>query len=135
MTAELKEYISQCETCSKYEVRQQRESLMSHEIAERPWEKIGTDLYTINGQDYLIVVDYFSNFWEIDHLPNTTASTVIKNLKCLFATQGIPDIVISDNGPQFACEKYLSQHISAVVRFRHVSANGSAVFCYILPKV
>ena len=79
---------------------------MSHEIAERPWEKIGTDLYTINGQDYLIVVDYFSNFWEIDHLPNTTASTVIKKLKCHFARQGIPDIVISDNGPQFACEKF-----------------------------
>ena len=58
MTAELKEYISQCETCSKYEVRQQRESLMSHEIAERPWEKIGTDLYTISGQDNLIIVDF-----------------------------------------------------------------------------
>ena len=79
---------------------------MSHEIAERQWEKIGTDLYTINDQDYLIVVDYFSNFWEIDHLPNTTASTVIKKLKCHFARQGIPDIVISDNGPQFACEKF-----------------------------
>ena len=34
---------------------------MSHEIAERLWEKIGTDLYTIDGNDYLIVVDYFSN--------------------------------------------------------------------------
>lgn len=59
------------------DMKQQRESLMSHEITERPWEKIGTDLYTIDGQDYLIVVDYFSNFWEIDHLPNTKASTVI----------------------------------------------------------
>ena len=43
---------------------------MSHELAERPWEKIGADLYTIDGKDYLIVVDYFSNFWEIDHLPD-----------------------------------------------------------------
>lgn len=47
MTAELKEYISQCGTCSKYEARQQKESFMSHEVAESPWEKIGTDLYTI----------------------------------------------------------------------------------------
>ena len=62
MTAELKEYISQCKTCSKYEVRQLKESLMSHEISERSWEKVGTDLYTIDGQDYLIIVDYFSNF-------------------------------------------------------------------------
>ena len=59
MTAKLKEYISQCETCSKYDTKQQRELLMSHEIAEHLWEKIGTDLYTIDGQDYLIVVDKF----------------------------------------------------------------------------
>ena len=44
MTVELKEYTSQCETCSKYEVRQQKESLMSHEISDRPWEKAGTPL-------------------------------------------------------------------------------------------
>ena len=85
MTAELKEFIAQCETCRKYEVKQQREPLMSHEIAERPWEKIGANLYTIDGKHYLIVVDYFSNFWEIDPLPNTKTSTVIKKLECQFA--------------------------------------------------
>ena len=61
-TAELKEYISQCETCNKYEVRQKKESLMSHEISDWSWKKVGTDLYTIDGQDYLIIMDYFSNF-------------------------------------------------------------------------
>ena len=81
MTAKRKEYISQCETCRKYEVRQRKESLMSHEISDRPWEKVGTDLYTIDGQDYLIVVDYFSNFWEIDKRHDTKTSTIIKKLK------------------------------------------------------
>ena len=106
MAAEVKEYVSQCEVCSKYETRQQKETLMSHEMAERPWEKIGTDIYTIDGSDYLITVDYFSNFWEIDYLADTKASTIIKKLKCHFARQGIPDSVISDNGPQFACEQF-----------------------------
>ena len=59
MTAEVKEYISQRETCSKYEARQQRESLMSHEITERQWEKIGTDLYTI---DFFLYVINFVTF-------------------------------------------------------------------------
>lgn len=61
MMAELKKYVTQCETCRKYEVKQQKETLMIHEIAERLWEKIGTDLYTIDETNYLIVVDYFSN--------------------------------------------------------------------------
>lgn len=63
--------------CSKYEMRQQKESLMSHEISDRPWEKVGKDLYTIDGHDHLIVVDCFSNFWEIDKLNDRKASTVI----------------------------------------------------------
>ena len=79
---------------------------MSHEIAERIWEKTGTDLYTIDGNDYLIVVDYSSNFWEIDHLIDTKASTVIRKLKCHFARQGLPQVVISDNGLQFAYEQF-----------------------------
>ena len=62
LSDELRQYISQCETCSKYDSKQQKETLMSLEIAERPCEKIGTDLYTIDGNDYLIVVDFFSNF-------------------------------------------------------------------------
>ena len=45
-------------------------TLMSHEPTDRPWEKIGADIYTIFGKDYLIIVDYFSNFWEIDCLPD-----------------------------------------------------------------
>ena len=38
---------------------------MSYEVAERPRGKVGTDLYTIDNKEYLVVVDYFSNFWEI----------------------------------------------------------------------
>ena len=106
MSAELGQYISQCETCSKYESKKQKETLMSHEITECPWQKIGTDLYTIDGNDYLIVVDYSSNFWEIDHLIDTKASTVIRKLKCHFARKGVPEVVISDNSPQFAREQF-----------------------------
>ncbi|XP_031560474.1 uncharacterized protein K02A2.6-like, partial [Actinia tenebrosa] len=106
MTSGIKQCISQCEACITYGAKQQRETLMSHEIAERPWEKIGADLFTIDGKDYLVMVDYFSNFWEIDHLPDTKASTIIRQMKRHFARQGIPDIVISDNGPQFSSDKF-----------------------------
>ena len=75
---------------------------MTHEISGRSWEKVGADLYTIDGQEYLIIVDYFSSFWEIDHLHDTKASTAIKKLKCrLFQT-----LSVRDNGPQFACETF-----------------------------
>lgn len=40
-------------------------------FAECPWEIIGADLYTNDGRDHLIVVDCFSNSWEIHHQPES----------------------------------------------------------------
>lgn len=101
MSAEIKEYIAQCEICSQCSAKQPRETLMSHEPTDRPWEKVAVDIYTTDGKDYLITVDYFSNFWEVDRLRDTKASTCVRKLKSHFARNGIPDVVISDNGPQF----------------------------------
>ncbi len=82
-------------------MKQQRESLCPQELPDRPWSKVGTDFFVFNNREYLITVDYLSNFWEIDYLPDTKSSTVINKLKAHFARQGIPDIVFSDNGPQY----------------------------------
>lgn len=72
MTAEIKEYISQCEICNHYSAKQPKEMLMGHEAPDRPWEKIVVDNGSIGGKDYLITVNCFSNFWEIDRLRDST---------------------------------------------------------------
>ena len=54
----------------------------------------------------LITVDCFSSFWEIDRLRDTKASTCVRKLKSHFARNGIPDIVTSDNGPQFTSYEF-----------------------------
>ena len=123
--------MAQCETCRCYDSRQQKETLMSHTPTDRPWEKIGIDLFSIKGKDYLVLVDYFSNFWEINHLQDTKATTVVRKLKSHFARNGIPDRVISDNGPQFTSVDF--QKFSTAWDFEHQTsspghqqANGKA---------
>ncbi|KAK3697327.1 hypothetical protein QZH41_004727 [Actinostola sp. cb2023] len=106
MSSEIKEWISTCETCREYETAQPKEPLMSHEIPERPWEKVGIDILTFQGTDYLVTVDYYSNYWEIDRLENTKSATAIRKLKAHFARFGIPSILVSDNGPQFTSDSF-----------------------------
>lgn len=69
-------------------------------------------LFTFDNKNYLITVDCYSNFWEIDYLPDTKLTTVIRKLKTRFAHQSIADIVISDNGLQFSSQYFqkLSHH-------------------------
>ena len=61
---------------------------------------------SVKNFDYLITVDYFSNFSGIDYLENTKASTVIHKLKAQFARYGLPSALVSDNGPQFSCDEF-----------------------------
>ena len=51
MNADIKEMITACETCRKYEVSQQKESLMPVETPSRPREKIGIDLFSFDNKD------------------------------------------------------------------------------------
>ena len=62
-------------------------------------KKIGTNLFTPNGATYLVTSDYFSRYLEVARLPITTTSGVVPTLKPLFAKYGIPEEVVSDNGP------------------------------------
>ena len=79
MNADMKHYISSCDICRTYDTKQCKETLQSHDLPDRPWAKIGIDLFTVHGKDYLVTVDYFSDFWEIDQLIATSSHAVIQN--------------------------------------------------------
>ncbi|CAC5418657.1 unnamed protein product [Mytilus coruscus] len=64
------------------------------------------DLFEIKGRPYLVVIDYFSNFTEVDYLSKTTSSQVITILKKQFARFVIPTTIVSDNGPQFSVDEF-----------------------------
>ena len=63
---------------------------------------MGSDLFHLNGVTYLLVVDYYSRYPEITKLSSTTSESIIKALRSIFSRLGIPEVLISDNGPQYA---------------------------------
>ena len=131
MSSEIKDMVSKCDACQTHKDSQQKETLISHEIPDRPFQFISADLMTINNQDYLITVDHYSNFWEIDRLYNTTSKSVIHKLKMHFSRNGICDEITTDNGPQFASEEFrkFSKEWSLEHKLtspRHPQSNGRA---------
>ena len=117
MASDLRQYILSCDTCQTYGACQQKEPLCPHEEVTRPWEKVGSDIFTLEGRDYLVTVDYYSNFWEIDYLPTVTAAAVINKTKAHFARYGSPNFLISDNGPQYVSESF--QRFAKAWDFEH----------------
>ena len=67
-----------------------------------PWLKIGSDLFSLDGNTYFLVVDYSSRQPEIVKLSSLTTKAVIESLKSIFSRHGVPQILMSDNGPQYS---------------------------------
>ena len=80
---------------------------MPHAVPDRPWAKVGADLFELQGQHYLLLLDYYSNFFELTRLgSNTRAMCVTDAMRSQFARHGSPEVLVSDNGPQFACREF-----------------------------
>lgn len=78
---EIKEKVSNCTICLKYQNNNQEETLQNRDLPNRPWEMLTTDLFEFNGKNYLIVVDMYSRFPEVILLNSTTSNSVINHLK------------------------------------------------------
>ena len=80
---------------------------MSHETPSRAWQIVATDLFVINRETYLLVSDYYSKFPFVHLFPSpVTSAAGIAKMKSLFAEQGVPQRVISDNGGHFSSDTF-----------------------------
>ena len=108
IASDIKQVADSCEARREIKLRNTQEPLKQHNDGDEPWQKIGLVLYGIAGKQYLIVVDYYSNFIEIGLLTTQKSARVITLLKKHFARYGIPRMIVSDGGPQFAIQEFNS---------------------------
>lgn len=91
-----------------------REPLIPSELPDRPWQKLGADLFVLKNNNYLLVVDYFSKYVETAQLSSTRRTDIIVHLKSMFARHSIPENLVTDNGPQFSGAHVLTSLCSRV---------------------
>lgn len=88
-----------------------------HDVPARPWAKVAAVSFEIHGDHFLIIVDYFSGFFEVAQLRDTKSTTVIGHCKANMARYGFVDELITDNGPQFSCREF--KEFSKLYEFTH----------------
>ena len=98
----------------------------------RPWQRVHVDFAgPCFGTSYLVVVDAHSKWPEVFEMASTTAAKTIQVLRHLFGKYGLPEQLVSDNGPQFTSEEFGTflkrngvEHIRCAPY--HPSSNGLA---------
>ena len=96
----------QCQICARFARTQQRETLQSVETPQTTWEQLGLDIFSLINTQYLLVIDYFSQFPVIKQLQSLHSASVIKHLKDIFTEIGVPRYIVSDGGTQFTSQEF-----------------------------
>lgn len=98
------------------------------EIPSKPLEILHIDIYTINHNLYLAIIDKFLKFAQEYVLTNRSSINVITALKTFFSQFGIPNKIVYDQGAEFAgviFQDFLSQYnvTPHITSFQQISSN------------
>ena len=88
MSQDIEELISKCSVCQEHRNKNQKEPLLPHEVPNRPWSKLGADIFQFGNEQYLLIVDYYSEFFEISKLSDLKSITVITHCKLEQVSRG-----------------------------------------------
>ena len=68
MTAEIEDFIAQSDNFQRYSARQQNEPMMRTDLPNCPWQIVSSDLFICGEKEYMVTVDCYSNFIEVDRV-------------------------------------------------------------------
>ena len=119
---DLEDVVKRCAVCQEHQHTNPRETLLPHELPTRSWQILGTDLFHYNNSEYLIVVDYYSKFPFVRKMPTPcTSHAVVAATADIFSEHGVPEKVVSDNGPHYDCVNY--KKFAQEWGFEHVTSS------------
>ena len=96
----------QCRQCNEQAPSQPAESTIPSPQPRVPFEHAVTDLFHLEGHDFLVYADRFSGWVEVERLSNSTFRQVRQVLLRWFTTYGVPEEIASDGGPPFQSLAY-----------------------------
>ena len=130
--AQIEDAVRACEPCQQYRKAPPVAPLHAWSWPSTPWDRIHVDfLGPFVGKMMMVVTDAHSKWPEVVIMHRTTAVSTIEALRNIFARNGLPRHLVSDNGPQFISDEFKHFMRSNGIRHSrttpyHPASNGAA---------
>ena len=129
---EIESCAKRCDHCQAVKGRPPPAPLHPWIWPDRPWQRVHLDFAgPFCDKMFLICVDAHSKWPEVIEMSKTTANRTIVELRRLFSAYGLPEQIVTDNGPQFTSDEFsLFLRTNGVKHIRcspyHPASNGLA---------
>ncbi|KFD50273.1 hypothetical protein M514_08901, partial [Trichuris suis] len=127
---EIESWIANCSGCQQQRNDPPKAPPLTWNWTPQPWSRIHVDFAgPFHGKTYLFVVDSHSKWLEVEQVPSMDSREVIHQLARIFAVHGLPDVLVSNNGPAFDSAAFRPFGVANRIRFLriapyHPASNG-----------
>ncbi|XP_049267675.1 uncharacterized protein K02A2.6-like [Rhipicephalus sanguineus] len=134
LTQDIEQTVTACVTCQLTQNSAPRVPLLSWGWPARRWQRVHLDFAYRDQQWFLVLVDAHSKWLEVFAMNSTNSEKTVEKLRSVFAAYGLPEEIVTDNGPQFtsACfETFLKRNGIRHTKTPpyHPASNGTAERC------
>ena len=107
LDADIESTVKHCTPCQTSRKLPPAVTIQPWEWPKRPWSRLHIDYAgPLHGHMFLVVVDAYSKWMEVKMVKQANSKTTISVLRSLFATHGIPELLVSDKGSTFTSQEF-----------------------------
>ena len=106
MDQNIEDIVKSCRECATQRSLPPVAPLHSWPWANQPMKRLHIDFAEIEGWEVLVIIDVHSKWIEAVPLRKATAATTVSVLQTFFSNFGLPEELVSDNGPQFTAHTF-----------------------------
>ena len=125
ISSDIEKSVRRCHQCQETQSTPPVTPLNRWKWPTRPWARLHLDFAgPFEGKTILVIIDAHSKWIEATCTPSTASSHVIEVLRTPFASFGLPQMVVTDNGTGFVSREF--EHFLATSAPYHPASNGLA---------
>jgi hypothetical protein len=106
---DIEKYVENCENCQVLRKDDAKKMVGKWPEAKFSFERVHVDFFHFRGKEFLILVDAFSRWLEVQQMNKSNAEAVLRELEEIFRVFGFPKELVSDNGPPFSSYDFNSK--------------------------
>ena len=129
---DLEKTVFNCQSCQENRKLPAEAPWHPWEYPSRPWSRLHLDFAgPFMNKMFLIIVDAYSKWIDVSVMNSTTSESTIAKLEQVFATHGLCDMIVTDNGSAFTSAEFAAFVHKYGIKHRttapwHPSSNGCA---------
>ena len=104
---DIEERVQCCLECQSNQCSPPLSPLQPWKWPTRPWSRLHADFAgPFMGRMFLIIIDAHSKWLEVHPVTSITSTVTIQHMRTIFSTFGLPEILVTDNGPSFVSREF-----------------------------